>query len=196
MWPVRRVAAWLLVSLGMAFAPGLAAEPQIEPLGIVTTDQSAQVGVQMAFDLPASVEEALHRGVPLWFSAELAWYQERWYWMDRLVAKSQRYWRLSYQPLTRRYRLQVSPQPIESSGLGVGLAQTYDTLGDALSALYRIGAWTLNTGPLDAEARHRVEFRFRLEPNPLLRPWLAGGGDSDWGLVLQRSQTFKVGGRP
>ena len=115
---------------------------------------------------------------------------------SRLLVRGQRYWRLSFQPLTRRYRLQSSPQPIESSGLGVGLAQTYDALPEALAALQRISAWSLPTGLLEESGKHRLEFRFRLEPNALLRPWLGGSNEGEWGLSLQHTQAFKVGARP
>ena len=116
--------------------------------------------------------------------------------MDKVVTKSQRYWRLSYQPLTRRYRLQVSQQPIDNTGLGVGLAQNHDTLSDALSALQRIGAWTIGEFSLPADAKHRLEFKFKLDSSPLLRPWLSSTSDNEWGLSVQRSMPIQVGGAP
>ena len=171
-------------------------EVRIDNLGVVVTEQATQLSVQLAFELPPQVDDALHRGIPLFFSAEAALVQERWYWMDRTVVKSLRFWRLSYQPLTRRYRLQASAQPIDNSGLGVGLAQTYDDLSEALSALKRIGAWSISGAPLESDIRYRLDFRFRLDPNPLLRPWLTSVGDGDWGLSVQRSQAIKAGARP
>lgn len=169
---------------------------RIENLGIVAADPSTQISLQLAFELPPQVDDALHRGIPLFFSAEAALVQERWYWMDRTVAQSQRYWRLSYQPLTRRYRLQASSQAIDTAPLGAGLTQSYDDLSEALAAIKRIRAWTLGNGPLDTDTRYRLDFRFRLDPNPLLRPWLSSSSDGDWGLSLQHSQPIKVGARP
>ncbi|MDI9329708.1 MAG: DUF4390 domain-containing protein [Alphaproteobacteria bacterium] len=180
----------------MFLPPTVRAEARLENLGLITADQGAQFSAQLAIELPTAVDDALHRGVPLFFNAEVNLYQERWYWTDNLVARSQRYWRLSYQALTRRYRLQSSQQPIDNSGLGVGLAQTHDSLTEALSALQRISAWSLSIGPLDEGSRHRLEFRFRLEPNALLRPWLSGANEGEWGLSVQRSQPLRVGGRP
>jgi hypothetical protein len=187
------VCLWALVLGPVAWAEN---EVRIDQLGVLSTDQATQISFQIAFDLPAQVDDALHRGIPLFFSAEATLVQERWYWIDRTVAKSQRYWRLSYQPLTRRYRLQVSAQPIDNAGLGVALTQNHDELGDALSAIKRMGAWTLGNGPLEGDARYRLDVRFRLDPNPLLRPWLTGTGEGDWGLSVQRSQAIKAGGRP
>ncbi len=187
------VCLWALVLTPAVWADN---EVRIENLAVVATDQSTQVSLQVAFQLPAQVDDALHRGIPLFFSAEVALVQERWYWIDRTVAKAQRYWRLSYQPLTRRYRLQSSPQPIDNTGLGVGLAQSYDELSEALLAIKRMGTWALGNGPLESDARHRLDFRFRLDPNPLLRPWLTSAGDGEWGLAVQRSQPIKPSAKP
>ncbi len=190
----RALACWL--TLVLASAAWADNEVRIENLGFVATDQSTQISLQVAFQLPAQVDDALHRGIPLFFSAEATLVQERWYWIDRTVAKAQRYWRLSYQPLTRRYRLQASPQPIDNAGLGVGLAQSHDDLSDALSAIKRMGAWNLGNAPLENDARYRLDFRFRLDPIPLLRPWLSSAGDGDWGLSVQRSQPIKAVSKP
>lgn len=70
----------------------------------------------------------------MFFVAEAEVLRERWYWSARRVARSARYMRLSYQPLTRRWRLAVSANPIDSSGLGVVLGQNYDGLEEALLA--------------------------------------------------------------
>ncbi|MEY2621825.1 MAG: hypothetical protein RIT26_1645 [Pseudomonadota bacterium] len=190
--------SWLVLAglvYGLALS-GARAQARLEGLSIQTTEQTVLLSAQLFFELPTPVEDALQRGVPLFFSAEAGVYLDRWYWTDKLLARGQRFWRLSYQPLTRRYRLQSSQQPIDNSGLGVGLAQTYDALPEALSALQRISTWALPTGALDDAARHRVEFRFRLEPSALLRPWLVGSNDGEWGLSVQHQQTFKVGVRP
>ena len=186
---------WVALAYGLT-PSGAHAQARLDDLTINATEQTVVLGTQLSFELPTPVDDALRRGVPLFFSAEVSVYQERWYWADKLLARGQRFWRLSYQPLTRRYRLQSSQQPIDNSGLGVGLAQTYDALPEALSALQRISAWALPTGVLDDTARHRVEFRFRLEPSALLRPWLVGSNDGEWGLSVQRQQAFKVGARP
>ena len=55
------------------------------------------------------------------------------------VAQVARHMRLAYQPLTRRWRLNVSPVPISNAGFGVSLNQNFDTLEDALDAVQRVG---------------------------------------------------------
>ena len=48
-----------------------------------------------------------------------------------------KYIRLAYQPLTRRWRINVSPEPIGNVGLGVSITQNFDSLDAALQALQR-----------------------------------------------------------
>ena len=195
-----RAGAWVwagLWCLAFAWTPQtVLGQVRLDPLEISNTEQIVVVSAKLSFELPVPVDDALHRGVPLFFSAEAGVYLERWYWTDKVLARAQRYWRLSFQPLTRRYRLQSSALPIENSGFGAGLAQSFDALPEALLALQRISNWTLPTGTLDEGAKHRIEFRFRLEPNALLRPWLTGTNEGEWGLSIQRNQAYKPGVMP
>jgi hypothetical protein len=196
--PVLRLGRLGLCVFGLVLAmhqPAMAGV-RIETINVTSTDQTVQLSTQLGFELPAQVDEALHRGVPLFFNAEAILYQDRWYWMDKVVVKAQRYWRLSFQPLTRRYRLQVSNQAIDNTGLGAGLAQNFDALPEALSALQRIGTWTLGAGVLDPDVKYKLDFRFRLETSPLLRPWLVGAPEGEWGLSVQRNVPFKLGTAP
>jgi len=134
-----------------------------------------------AFELPKSVEDALLKGVPLHFEAEADLLQDRWYWRDKRVAHASRGWRLTYQPLTRRFRV----------GFG-GLNQTYDTLAEALGSLRRSALWKIaEPGQLDDGSRHYVEFVFRLDTAQLPRPMQIGiGGQPDWSLSVERRQRF------
>ena len=61
------------------------------------------VSAQMKFELSKAVEEALYKGIPVYFIAEAEGLRERWYWSDAVVATASRYMRVSYQPLTRRF---------------------------------------------------------------------------------------------
>jgi hypothetical protein len=193
-WPSRVLRlAWTALVL-LAPAVCCADGVRIDSLRPERLDAHVQISAQMSFELPPLVDDALHRGVPLLFSAEVSIYQDRWYWWDKVVVRAVRYWRLTYQPLTRRYRVQVSNQPIENAGLGVG--QHYDELSEALTSLQRISAWNLGTDVPDPEAKYRLDYRFKLEANPLLRAWLTGASDGEWGLSALRTMAFKPGAAP
>jgi Domain of unknown function (DUF4390) len=128
--------------------------------------------------LPKTVEDALQRGVPVYFVAQADLYRNRWYWRDERVARISRSWRLAYQPLTGNWRL----------GLG-GLNQTHATQAEAVAALSRAANWKLaDLSQLDPDSRYYVEFSFRLDTTQLPSPMQIGlGGQADWALSVERT---------
>jgi hypothetical protein len=168
---------------------GPAQAVQLDELQISRVDDGYYINAGLQLEWPPTVEEALAKGVPLHFVARVDILRERWYWSDKEVARQERYMRLSYQPLTRRWRLLVSSQPLGNTGLGVSLGQSFDSASEALSALGRIHRWKVaDAMQIEADARHRVEFSFRLDLNQLPRPLQIGIlGDSDWNLGVTRS---------
>ncbi len=146
------------------------------------------------FDLSAAVQEALFKGVAIVFVAEADIFRDRWYWTNKKVASAQRHMRLAYQPLTRRWRLNVASGPITLAGLGVALNQNFDTLTDALAALQRLSHWKIADVPdTDLEQKHFVEFRFRLDVSQLPRPFQIGTlGQTDWNISVATSQPLTL----
>lgn len=140
--------------------------------------------------LPELAQDALNKGIAMFFVAEAQVVRDRWYWSDRQVSEATRYMRLSYQPLTRRWRLNISPTPFTNTGLGVVLGQNFDDYDDALSAIARISRWKIaESGAIDEGGSHSVHFRFRLDMSQLPRPFQIGAvGRSGWNLLVSRSQ--------
>jgi hypothetical protein len=95
--------------------------------------------------------------------------------------------RLSYQPLTRRWRLVVSPTAIGNTGLALG--QTFDSRDEALAAIQRISHWKIaDAADIDPDGRYNVDFRFRLDVSQLPRPFQIGAvGHSDWSISAARN---------
>ena len=143
------------------------------------------------FELPAIVEDALLKGIPMFFVAEAELYRDRWYWADKKIADTERHMRLAYQPLTRRWRLQVSSAPIGQSGLVLG--QAFDTREEALAAVQRVSRWRIaDATEIDSDP-HYVDFRFRLDISQLPRPFQIGAvGQSDWNILAVRSQRLQA----
>jgi len=132
------------------------------------------------------VEDALAKGIPMYFLAEASVYRDRWYWYDKRVASATRHMRLTYQPLTRRWRLQVSSSPI--SGTSVVLGQMFDSQDEALAAVQRVSGWRIaDPAEVDPESAHTVDFRFQLDVSQLPRPFQIGAvGQSDWNIQAAR----------
>lgn len=183
--------------LGVPLLLMLPAAAQAEPgaaevtqMRLERTPEGLLLFAGLRVDLPAAVEEALLKGVPMIFVAEAVVVRHRWYWSDKVVANAQRHIRLAYQPLTRRWRLNVSTGPITASTLGMSLNQTFDTLSEAMAAVQRISGWKIaDAGVLDLEATHKVEFRFNLDLAQLPRPFQIGAfGHSDWTISASATQ--------
>lgn len=190
--------AWscLLVLLVLFWwAPAARAEPgaaEVTHMQVERNEDGVLLSATVRFDLPHAVDDALAKGIPMYFVAEAAIYRDRWYWYDKRVASASRHMRLAYQPLTRRWRLQVSSAPIGQSGLVLG--QAFDTREEALAAVQRASRWRIaDAGEIDPEFTHYVDFRFRLDVSQLPRPFQIGAvGQSDWNILAVRSQRLQL----
>ena len=146
------------------------------------------------FELPLAVEQALLKGVPMIFVVEADVFRERWYWLNKTVASAERHMRLAYQPLTRRWRLNVGSGMITEGALGMALNQNFETLAEALAVVKRVSHWKIaDITKLNFENRHVVEFRFRLDVSQLPRPLQIGTlGASDWNISASVRQPLRV----
>ena len=120
--------------------------------------------------------------------------RERWYWYDKKVTSAERYLRLAYQPLTRRWRLNVSSGPGAAANVGLALNQSYDSLAGALEAIKRISKWKIaDVAEFDPGVRYRVEFRFKLDLTQLPRPFQIGAlGQTDWDIGVSMVTPFSL----
>ncbi|WPH21174.1 DUF4390 domain-containing protein [Variovorax paradoxus] len=186
------VLAWALLLtclLPIAVAQGRVV-PSVTQMRLEQADDGVYLTAAVQFELPSLVEEVLDKGIAIYFVAEAEVFQERWYWTDRKVAQVTRHMRLAYQPLTRRWRLNVSPVPITgTAGFGVSLNQNFDSLADAMDAVKRVGRLRLgDVAEVGDEPLHQVVFRFRLDTSQLPRPFQIGVvGQADWNIVAERS---------
>lgn len=181
--------------LGFLPRPALAESPaEVTQLRLEGDNDGVLLSAALNFDLPTTVEAALLKGVAVFFVAEAEVYRERWYWADKKVAGVERHIRLAFHPLTRRWRLAVAPRAITNNGLGVILNQTFDSLDEAMAAVRRISGWRIaELSDIDPGARHRVEFRFRLDVSQLPRPLQIGAlGQSDWTLSMAATQRLAL----
>jgi hypothetical protein len=185
-----RVLGWLVLGawLGLARAEGA----EVTQLRLERSEEGVLLSASVRLELPAVVEDALMKGIPMFFVADAALLRDRWYWYDKHVAGASRHMRLSYQPLTRRWRLQVSPAPIGNSGLALG--QSFDTQEEALAAVRNVARWKIaELSDLEPDAKYSVDFRFRLDVSQLPRPFQIGAvGQAEWNISAMRNQRLAV----
>lgn len=186
---LRRLLACAL-SVVAAFAAPAALSAEVTQLRMERTDESVYLSATVKFDLPPVVEDALLKGIPMFFVAEADIYRDRWYWYDKRVTTATRTMRLAFQPLTRRWRLNVLAGAISVTGLRTSLSQNYDSLPEAMASIQRISRWRIvDVAEIDADARHTIEFRFRLDLSQLPRPFQIGvAGQRDWTINVQESR--------
>jgi hypothetical protein len=192
---VLRAGRALIACCLLALAgPVLAEAPptEISQLRLERTEDGVLLSATIKFELPPVIDDALAKGIPMFFVAEAVLFRDRWYWYDKQTAIAARHMRLSYQPLTRRWRLVVSPHPIGNSGLALG--QTFDTREEAMAAVQHISHWKIaEAGDVDPEARYNVDFRFRLDVSQLPRPFQIGAvGHADWNITALRNQRLSI----
>ena len=170
--------AWLgLVSGAAALAQGV----ELATLTTTRADGALNLEFVARVSLPKAVEDALQRGVPIYFLAEAQLQRSRWYWRDERVSRVSRQWRIAHQPLTGAWRV----------GLG-GLNQTHATLAEALATASRSAGWKLaDLAQLDTDKTYYIEFSYRLDTSQLPGPMQFGlgglGGQGDWAVGASRT---------
>jgi hypothetical protein len=190
-WP-GLLALLMLTAALCAWAPAAqAAGAQLVQLKTQSADDGVYLNANVAFDLPAVVEDALLKGIPLFFVVEVEILRDRWYWTDQRVAAASRTVRLAYQPLTRRWRVNIGSGIIGStSSLRATFNQNYDTLAEALSAVQRVSRWKVaEPSDIRSGADHSLVFSFKLDLSQLPRPFQIGvAGQRDWTITLETTQ--------
>lgn len=166
---------WVVAGCAVV-APVWAQGVELTALELQRSDGALLLDFSARLTLSSPLEDALQRGVPMYFVAQAAVWRSRWYWRDERVARVTRNWRLSYQPLTSSWRV----------GLG-GLSQGVPTLSEALKLMARVQGWKLaDMTQLEAGERYYVEFSFKLDNAQLPQPMQIDLGQ-DWKLGIERS---------
>ncbi|MFM7506974.1 MAG: DUF4390 domain-containing protein [Rubrivivax sp.] len=171
-------AGWLAVALLLASTAALAQGVELVALRAARVEAELQLEFSARVALPRAVEDALQKGVPIYFVAEAALLRNRWYWRDERIARVSRSWRLAFQPLTGAWRVSLG-----------GLHQSYPSLDEALAAVSRSGGWKLTEADrLEKDSSYYLEFSYRLDSSQLPSPMQFGlGGGADWTVGVSRT---------
>ncbi len=189
---LRELCVVLLLLLGAVCHAQVSTE--IAQYQVERQEDDIVVSAQVVLELPSAVEEALLKGIPMFFVTEASILRERWYWYDKNVSSVQRHVRLEFRPLTRRWRLNATPGSARDGNLGLALNQNFDTLEEALAAIKRISRWKIaDVSALENGVKYRVDLSFRLDLSQLPRPFQIGAlGQSEWDLAASTSTTLSL----
>jgi hypothetical protein len=136
-----------------------------------------ELAARYAVTLSPDIETALKNGLSLPFTYDFKLTRPHLYAWYRSVADSFNptasiTYRLSYQPLTRQYRLNTS-----------GLSRSFNTAEEALLALTIIRNWTVLDGSNISPDDFAGKIRFRLDHSQLPKSYqLTALGDENWVL--------------
>lgn len=160
----------------MFIATALAEGISVNKAEMRLSEDGYQLSASYDINLTFAAQQALTRGVPLYFVGEFMLTRSRWYWLDEEIFQGEQTVKLSYNVLTRQYRL--------SRGT---LFQNFASYEDALKVLARQRTAIIPAELMDKEGNYIVAVRLRLDvthlPLPLQVNALAGRDwalDSDW----------------
>ncbi|MDB5777879.1 MAG: putative proline rich signal peptide protein [Polaromonas sp.] len=191
----------LAVCLALPWAPAAraAAPTEITQLRTERTEDGVYLSAVVRFDVPPVVEDALLKGIAVYFVVEADVYRDRWYWTDVRVASAARTLRLAYQPLTGRWRVNIVPGLIaSSSGLRATLSQNYETMPEALSAIQRVAHWKIaDASEVEPGEPYMLNLNFWLDLSQLPRPFQIGvAGQKDWTISAQVRDRLRLAPAP
>jgi hypothetical protein len=157
----------------LAVPLALAAEISLRSVQLVPSDDGYSLTADANINFNTRLEEAVNKGVVLYFAADFELTRPRWYWFDEHVIHRSKTFQLSYHALTRQYRL--------STG---ALHQGYATLEEALLVLSHLRHWqVLDKGEVKAGQTYVAALRLHLDLTQMPKTFQVSAlANKDWNL--------------
>jgi len=162
----------LLLGIAAA-APARADGIEVRNAALISAEDGYVLEAEFGVSLTHTLEEALNKGVPLYFTLEFELIRPRWYWLNEKVVSTRQQYRLGYNALSRQYRV------------GVGtLYQNFGSLPEALAFLNRVRLRDIaEPGALAKGNSYTAALRMRLDSSQLPRPFqISAVGSREWSV--------------
>ena len=172
----RRIKQFLFLSLmelGI-FSTTVSAEGiKIKSFELERAENDWLLSAAFQIELAPGLEDAVEKGVVLYFQTEFDLTRSRWYWFDEKSAFVQRQTRLSYQPLTQQYRIASE-----------GFTFSAKTIAEALQAVGSVGGWrVIDNAQLDPKGSYTAALRMTLDLTKLPKPFQVNAlNNRDWNV--------------
>lgn len=163
----------LVMVLGI-FSTTVSAEGiKIKSFELEKADNDWLLNVTFQIELSPGLEDAVQKGVVLYFQTEFDLTRSRWYWFDEKSVLVQRQTRLSYQPLTQQYRIASD-----------GFTFSAKTMSEALQAVGSVGGWlVMDNNQLDPGRSYTAALRMTLDLSKLPKPFQVNAlNNRDWNV--------------
>ena len=137
-------------------------------------DGDVLLSAEFAFALTPVLEEALEKGIPLYFTIEFELVRTRLLWFSEKVAEWSITYRVSYSALTRQYRVSSGP-----------LGQTFESLADVQRFIGHVSSRQVaRVDDLVKGARYEAAVREKLDVNQLPKPFQVNAlASREWQLA-------------
>jgi hypothetical protein len=154
-------------------APARADGIEVRKAALISAANGYVLEADFEVTLTHTLEEALNKGVPLHFILEFELIRPRWYWFNQKIADARQEYRLSYNALTRQYRV----------GLRT-LYQNFASLSEALAFMSRVRVRDIaESGAFGTGASYRAALRLRLDASQLPRAFqVSAVGSREWSI--------------
>ena len=169
---VNSLRIWLLAILLLG-APAAFAEIAVRSASLEPAEDGWQLHADFDIQFSPRLQEAVNRGVPLYFVVEFELSKPRWYWFDEKPVQLSQTYRISYTPLLRQYRLAVG-----------NAYQNFTRFEEVTRVLSRVrGMHVADRGALRKDIAYQASLRMRLDTAQLPKPFqLNAVASRDWTL--------------
>jgi hypothetical protein len=171
---LRRLLGAFLLTLFCLAAPPVAADGiTVKSAELQQTEDAWEMDADLDVNFNPTLEEALTKGITLYFVAEFELVRPRSYWFGETVASLQQQYRLRYNALTRQYQL--------STGI---IHKNLDSLDEVRHSLGLIRGWKVaERAALKKGQNYRAGLALRLDTSRLPKPLqLSAMGSKEWNL--------------
>ena len=171
---VKQFILYCLLALSLFSSAASAEGIKIQSAELERVDSDWLLNATFKIDLTPGLEDAVQKGVVLFFQAEFDLTRSRWYWFDEKPAIAQRQTRLFYQPLTQQYRIASE-----------GFSFSAKTIFEALQAVGSIGGWrVIDNNQIDPSKSYTAALRMTLDLSKLPKPFQVNAlNNRDWNVT-------------
>ena len=170
---IKQFVFLFLMVMGL-FSTTVSAEGiKIKSFELEKADNDWLLNATFQIELSPGLEDAVQKGVVLYFQTEFDLTRSRWYWFDEKSVLVQRQTRLSYQPLTQQYRIASE-----------GFTFSAKTISEALQAVGSVGGWrVIDNAQLDSSRSYTASLRMTLDLSKLPKPFQVNAlNNRDWNV--------------
>jgi hypothetical protein len=170
----RGGAHWAFLLAIVIAAPAVQAQGiSLKSAKVEAVDEGWQVDAEFDIQFSPKLEEAVNRGVPLYFVLEFEMSRPRWYWFDEKPVRFSQTYKISYTPLLRQYRLSVG-----------NVYQNFTSFEEVTRVLSKLrGVAISDHNAIKKDSAYQASVRLRLDTAQLPKPFqLNAIASRDWSL--------------